>query len=493
MGKETVSIAEFETLKAENLMLKMELANLKKLIFGSKTERYVSKTVDPAQATLFPQAELKKVQKVEKKPKAPKQQSSPKPKKKKKAKGFPAFMERVVEQIEVENLNKDQVKLIGEDVTELLAYKKGYFYIRKIVRPRYAKNDGSGVLQANIPDRLLPKSKLDESLVAHLIVEKACFHTPIYRFAQKMELMDCEGVSNSTLHNGFHRATEMLTPLYDLMLKELQESNYLQADESPIKVLNHQGKKKESKGYMWVYRNPNTGAVIFSYDPTRSQANPDIFLENFKGYLQTDGYSSYDKYDKRDYIILLNCMAHSRRKFVDALKYDEKRANYFLEQQQKLYALERKAKEKNLSTDEILEMRQNQALPILKTMKEWMMDQQPQVPPSSAIGKAIYYSLKRWKLLSVYTSEGYLEIDNNLIENKIRPLALGRKNYLFAHNENTAQNLAMLYSFIGTCHANDINPIKYISWILKKVVTDKITPDAVKWLPHHIDPALLDG
>ena len=141
-------------------------------------------------------------------------------------------MERVVEQIEVENLNKDQVKLIGEDVTELLAYKKGYFYIRKIVRPRYAKNDGSGVLQANIPDRLLPKSKLDESLVAHLIVEKACFHTPIYRFAQKMELMDCEGVSNSTLHNGFHRATEMLTPLYDLMLKELQESNYLQADET---------------------------------------------------------------------------------------------------------------------------------------------------------------------------------------------------------------------------------------------------------------------
>ena len=185
-------------------------------------------------------------------------------------------------------------------------------------------------------------------------------------------------------------------------------------------------------------------------------------------------------------------MAHSRRKFVDALKYDEKRANYFLEQQQKLYALERKAKNENFSTEQILKMRQNQAIPILKTMKEWMMSQQPQVPPSSAIGKAISYSLKRWKLLSVYTSEGYLEIDNNLIENKIRPLALGRKNYLFAHNENTAQNLAMLYSFIGTCHANDINPMKYISWMLKKVVTDKITPDAVKWLPHHIDPALLE-
>jgi transposase len=164
-----------------------------------------------------------------------------------------------------------------------------------------------------------------------------------------------------------------------------------------------------------------------------------------------------------------------------------------LEQQQKLYALERKAKEDNLSADEILKRRQTQAIPILKTMKEWMANQLPLVPPSSAIGKAISYSLKRWKLLSVYASEGHLEIDNNLIENKIRPLALGRKNYLFAHNENTAQNLVMLYSFIGTCHANDINPIKYISWILKKVVTDKVTPDAVKWLPHHIDPALLDA
>ncbi len=489
MEKETISIGEFETLKAENLMLKMELANLKKIIFGSKTERYVSKNIDPSQGSLFPQPEPEKLKKKQKNKKPPVSKKT----KKKKAKGFPESLKRVVEYIEAEGINKDDFKLIGEDITELLAYQKGYFYIRKIVRPRYAKKDGSTVIQANIPERLLPKSKLDESLVAHLIVEKACFHTPVYRFAKKMELMDCEGVSNSTLHNGFHRATEMLSPLYNLMLKEMQESNYLQADESPIKVLNHQGKKKESKGYMWVYRNPHTGAVAFSYDPTRSQANPDVFLEKFKGHLQTDGYPGYNKYGKRDDITLLNCMAHARRKFTDALKYDEHRANYFLEHLQKLYRIERKAKEENLTSEQILKLRQSQAIPILKILKEWLTDQLPQVPPSSAIGKAIAYTLKRWKLLSVYTSAGYLEIDNNLIENKIRPLALGRKNYLFAHNENTAQNLALLYSLIGTCHANDINPIKYISWILKKVVTDKITPDAVKWLPHHIDPALLDA
>ena len=203
------------------------------------------------------------------------------------------------------------------------------------------------------------------------------------------------------------------------MLKELQESNYLQADESPIKVLNHQGKKKESKGYMWVYRNPNTGAVIFSYDPTRSQANPDIFLENFKGYLQTDGYSGYDKYDKRDYIILLNCMAHCRRKFVEAIKYDEKRANYFLEHLQQLYAIERKAIADKITKKQVLERREEEAVPILDTLGKWLEEQFPQVPPLSAIGKAISYALKRWKKLSVYTTDGQLEIDNNLIENKI--------------------------------------------------------------------------
>ena len=124
-------------------------------------------------------------------------------------------------------------------------------------------------------------------------------------------------------------------------------------------------------------------------------------------------------------------------------------------------------------------------------MKEWLDKQLFEVLPKSAIGKAIAYTLNLWKGLCGYIDDGRLEIDNNLIENKIRPLALGRKNYMFAHNENTAQNLALLYSFIASCDACQINPAKYISWILKKVISSKITPDAISWLPHNIDPEIL--
>jgi len=502
MGETRVDIKEYEALKAKNadqaesiLQLQMELAAIKKLVFGSKTERYVSKSVDPAQGTLFEVAQSKtelnqENQSKEKKRKTIRGKSEGK--KKKKGTGFPSHLKRVVEYIEPEGLDLEQMQLIGEDVTEILAYVEAHFYVKKLVRPRYAKKDGQGVLQANIPERLIPKGKLDESVIAQLMVEKIYLHMPIYRFAKKMKMLDCDALALSTLQNGFHRATEALMPLYDLLVKEIQQSDYLQADESPIKVLTQAGKKKKSKGYMWVYRCPITGAVVFSYDPTRSKANPDVFLHNFKGYLQTDGYKVYEKYDKRSDIILLNCMAHARRKFDEALIYDEQRASHILKEIQKLYAIERKAKEDKFTHEQRLALRQAQAIPILDGMKQWLVEQLHQVPPKSAIGKAIAYSLERFKRLRIYTTDGRLEIDNNLVENVIRPLALGRKNYLFAHNEHTAQNLALLYSLIGTCQVKGINPRKYITWLLKKVVTHKITPDARQWLPHHINPSILE-
>jgi transposase len=494
MEKQVVDIAEFEALKTENLMLKMKLSSLERMIFGSKRERYISPSVDPAQGNLF--GEEAKTEQSETKPNSAKEEKATaknKKAKKKNPKGFPANLKRKEERIEPEGLDLDRMKVIGEDVTELLAYQEGYFYIRRIVRPRYAPTDGSdGIYQANIPERLIPKGKLDESLIAQLIIEKCYFHTPIDRFAKKMSLLDCEGVTTSTLHNGFHRAAECLSPLYDLLVKDLQQGDYLQADESPIKVLNHAQKKKESKGYMWIYRSPITGAVVFVYDASRSQSNPDTFLKNFKGHLQTDGYTAYDKYDKLDDITLMNCMAHARRYFEKALDNDQQRADYFLRQVQILYALERKARDEKFSPQQRLNLRQTQAIPILNTIKVWLDEQLHQVLPSSAIGKAIAYACKRWKWLCVYTTDGRLEIDNNLIENKVRPLALGRKNYLFAHNEHTAQNIALFYSLMGSCEAAQINPRKYMSWLLKKIVSDKITPIAVQWLPHNIDPSILE-
>ena len=442
---------ELELEKAKNSALSIELRSLKKFVFGAKTEKHKSIFVDSHQSSLFVDKNPSTVAAVT--PKTNKQNTPKKKKKKKSIDGFFPNLVREEQVIEPKDLDLDNLKRIGEDVTEVLAYNPGSFYVIKIIRPKYAKNDGAGIVQANIPERIVPKGQLDDSTIAQLIVEKMKFHTPVHRFAKKMELQNNKAIAVNILQNGFHRAAEALSPLYNLLISDLKNSEYIQADESPIKVLNHNKKKKESKGYMWVYRNPVNNAVAFSYHPNRSTASADFFLNDFKGYLQTDGYTVYNKYGKKPDVNLIHCMAHARRKFVDAKDSDEQRASYFLDAAQKLYGIERRAKELKLSYDQRYQLRQKEALPILNKLKEWLDKQLFEILPKSAIGKAIAYTLNLWKGLCGYIDDGRLEIDNNLIENKIRPLALGRKNYMFAHNENTAQNLALLYSLIASCDA----------------------------------------
>ena len=242
---------------------------------------------------------------------------------------------------------------------------------------------------------------------------------------------------------------------------------------------------------MWIYRAPQTGAVLFDYHPSRNKECPQRLLANYKGHLQVDGYGGYNQYHQREGVTVLNCMAHARRKFFEAKDYDEQIACWFLGRAAQLYAIERKAREEELSAENRLQLRQKEAIPILDEIGKWLEENLYTQLPKSPIGKAIAYAHSRWSRLCLYASDGELEIDNNLIENKIRPLALGRKNYLFAHNEHTAQNLAMLYSLVGTCEACGINPHKYISWVLKKIVHHKIDDNARDWLPHRIDPKLL--
>lgn len=487
-------LAKNKTLREEVLYLRAELANIKKLIFGSKTERHIA-PID-GQGSLFADEELpqeeawneNEVQEKEEDGRKPKDKKTSKPR----ANTFPSNLKRVEEILLVDGLPSDAIQ-IGSDVTEILCYKPGSLYIRKIIRPRWASKGEDKIYQANIPERLVPKGKLDESVIAQLIIEKIFLHMPIYRFAKKMRMqIGSDLVSIPTLQNGFHRAAEALTPLYNLLREDILQGDYIQVDESTIKVLNDKGKKKNSKGYMWVFCNPSDGAVMFHYSPTRGGEAPLPLLCDFKGYLQTDAYSVYDNYDAKEGITLLHCMAHARRYFFNAKNSDERLANHFLEEVRKLYTIERKAKEGKFSHDERLQLRQKEAVPILSGLKVWLADNLYVHTPKNPMAKAIAYSCKRWDKLCIYASDGRLEIDNNLIENKIRPLALGRKNYLFAHNENTAQNLAMLYSLIGTCEACGINPHKYITWVLKKIVHNKIDQNAIDWLPHRIDPDQLE-
>ena len=186
-------------------------------------------------------------------------------------------------------------------------------------------------------------------------------------------------------------------------------------------------------------------------------------------------------------------MAHGRRKFYEAKESEPDLAHFFLNKVQQLYKIEAIAREKGMNHEQRLKLRQEKAVPILKELKLWLMDKAADrmLLPKSKIRRAIEYNLSLWDGLMAYAHDGKLEIDNNLVENTIRPVALGRKNYLFAGSHNAAQNLAILYSIVGTCEKNDINVYQYFNWLLPKIAQEKITPDAVDWLPHHIDPAIL--
>ena len=258
-------------------------------------------------------------------------------------------------------------------------------------------------------------------------------------------------------------------------------SGYIQADETPIQVLEEDKKGSTHRGYYWVYHSPEKKLVLFDYRPGRGREGPQDILQTFEGYLQTDAYSAYDSFDKGK-IKLLHCMAHARRMFEKALGNDNVRANHALFKIQSLYAIERYFRENEISTEEKLQLRQQDAVPILKEMELWMKEEIIKVTPQSLIGKAIAYSLSRWDKLSLYASDGRLEIDNNLVENSIRPVAIGRKNYLFAGSHDAAQRAAVIYSLLGTCKKNNIEPEQWLKNTLS-VIADYKTNQLSKLLP----------
>jgi transposase len=380
---------------------------------------------------------------------------------------LPAHLPRVEHIIEPEE-STEGMKKIGEEVTETLDYIPGKLQVKKYIRPKYAKPQGEGIVIGSLPSRLIEKGIAEASLLAFLLTGKYVDHLPLHR---QIEILKRLGVTlpASTVSDWVSSSLKAITPLYDCLVEKVKTSAYLQVDETTIKVLDKDKKGTTHRGYYWVYHAVKESLVFFDYRDGRSREGPTEILKNHKGYLQTDGYAGYEEFGLREGIALLHCMAHARRYFEKALGNHKEAAEHALKEIQKLYTIERKCREAGITGEERKQIRQEEAVPVLKSLQVWMVEQYPKVNPTSPFGEALSYSLKRWKGLSYYTENGDLEIDNNLIENAIRPVAVGRKNYLFAGSHEAAQRAAMMYSLFACCKKNQVNPNEWLIDVLDRI------------------------
>jgi len=394
---------------------------------------------------------------------------------------LPADLPREVKVIEPDQ-DVTGWKKIGVEVSEFLAHRRGSWYVKRIERPKYANPSGEGVVIGPLPLMPIHKGNADTSTLAFITVNKFTDHQPWYRQSQMIK-RDGVTIAESTMIGWFKAVCKLLAPLYDLHKELLLRSTYIQADETPIKVQSRDVPGATHKGYFWVYFDPITGTVVFEYRPGRGQVGPMDFLKDFKGSLQTDGYAAYDVFGRDKDIILLACMAHARRKYDEAKGNDKERAEHMLGLIQKLYVIDRQAKTLGQDFDAIRDLRQKESLPILLEIEAWLKKNMVETLPKSAIGGAIAYTFNLWSRLTRYIEDGRYQIDNNLIENSIRPIAIGRKNYLFAGSHEAAQRAAMIYSFLGTCKQLKIDPLTWLEDVLERLPYFKKNDDLSVLLP----------
>jgi transposase len=477
---ETTNHIDYKTLYEQQQLvvfqLRHELDQLKKMIFGAKQERFIPDgAADPVQLAMGLPTEqvaatsLIKAKKIEY-TRIPAAAPNPATAHQGRMK-LPEHLER--KEILVDVDGKEGCREIGREVTEELEYQPGKLYVNQFIRPKYVSADNTTILIAPMPDRPLPKAIAGPGLLAQIVIDKYVDHLPLHRQQQRFS-REKINIPYSTISDWVSNTCKLITPLYDALQKEVLASNYLHADETPIKVLDKDKKGETHRGYFWVYHNSLQDMVLFDYQPGRGREGPSELLKNFQGHLQTNGYAAYNIFKEQKDVTLLHCMAHARRKFIEAEQNDTVRSRYALEQIQQLYAIERKATDEQLSELDVLKLRQQESVPILESLDKWMQQAYVEVLPKSAIGKALAYSIERWKQLMIYTTDGKLNIDNNPVERAIRPIAVGRKNYLFAGSHEAAQRSAMLYSLMGTCKLRGINPFDWLKRTLETISSHPI-------------------
>lgn len=401
------------------------------------------------------------------------------------------------EVIEPDGVDLSLYRRIGEEVTRVVKHKPGMLYVKEIIRPKYALKDNmqpppegqKGVEIAPMPLMPVDKCIADTSLLAEILLQKYEYHVPFYRQIQQYRHLGMKGLTESTLDGWFKKTVELLKPLYEVLKQEVFSCDYVQADETTVPVINKE-KHRADKEYLWMVRSVMEKLAIFHYDGgSRAGAVIESLASqyHFKGYLQCDGFAGYETAFKTNPCVqLVNCLVHIRRHFEQALDENREMAEHGLTQIQHVYKIEHICNEADLSYDERKKKRQELACSILEAMKTWMETEGIKYSPRSQAGKAITYAYTRWNNMMRCLEDGRLLWDNNLAENVIRPITLGRKNYLFCGNHEAAVNMSVVCSLLATCKAHGVNPRDYLNDIIARMPYHKKATheELLNLLPH---------
>lgn len=371
---------------------------------------------------------------------------------------------------------KDEYVEIGTDESSRLEHIAAKTYIKKtVIHKVMLKSDSNNktpedrrIICARLPLAPVNRCMAGASVLTDIIIGKFMYHLPFYRQIQQYKESGIT-ISDSTMGGWYEAAVEKLKLLYDILRQHILQSEYIQIDESVLPVIDSE-KHKARKGYEWCVRDAIRGAVMFYYDRgSRGGKVAREILGAYKGAVQCDGYDAYDQFEKNDNITVYGCWAHARRKFVDALNENNRLATEALCFIRKIYKVESDANKAGLNADERKEQRLKISYPTIRLFETWMKETYLKVLPNSKMGDAIEYTYSLLPRLSRYVNDGRINIDNNLIENAIRPLALGRKNYLFCGNDASAYRAAIVYSLISTCKAVDVDPRTWMEDVLRKI------------------------
>ncbi len=381
-----------------------------------------------------------------------------------------------------------QMKRIGEDISEKLDYIPGIFTVEQHVRGKWVCASCETLTQAPVPAQVIDKGVPAAGLLAQVLVAKYGDHLPLYRQEKIFARAGLE-LPRSTLADWVGRCGVALQPLVDALRTTLHQQAVLHADETPVAMLKP-GNKKTHCAYVWAYTStPFSGlnSVVYDFAPSRSGEHARAFHKGWQGKLVCDDFAGY-KASFKEGITEIGCMAHARRKFYDLHAANQSQiAADALEQIGQLYEIERQARD--LNDHQRLRLRQEKSKPILDLWHRWLLAQRQRVPDGSATAKAIDYSLKRWDALIRYCEDGAVPIDNNRVENQIRPWALGRSNWLFAGSLRSGQRAANVMSLVQSAKMNGHDPYAYLKDVLTRLPTQRAS-EIDELLPHNWHPSV---